>query len=651
MVTCIVMKPALILGLSIGLCFAAQAQPTTETVVVTGTRTPKLLADSPVRVDVIDNETISRLSRGTLRQVLDVIPGVTVERTVKDGYTVQLQGFDGDHVLILLNGQPLITPTGTAVDLDQVSVSNILQIEVIHGAASVLYGSNAMGGVINIITDTTEESFVQMDIEVDSYLENNSEQAFTDNSEFGNLLRLLGGGNIAGFHSRINLQYVESPSYDFDQTTVSENGAKLEKQFAGIELSRDFSGIKTQWKTAWFDESKIKLSALIPGQSTPLSYGSQVEQWQHDLRFSGEQHWKLSMRYSNHQETSGNSNAQRQTDIGLMELDAQKVWMGEESEWVAGLVLHQDTLDQVKLSTNAPEVDDADRQSVESYLQLNQQWDSSQLLLGVRVQNDSDFGWHQAVRASGSHRLETESGSWKLLGGIGQSYRVPSLKERKYQFDHSNLGYMIIGVDNLVPETANSVNLGLNGKMDWDNWSISTGINMHYSDTEDFIDTRLDVDASEPGLNIYVYDNIEQAELSGIDLSFGAEHQAWKYDLGYSYLHAVNNHNQRLSDRPRHLLKFSLTHYFFGTDGQFQLYGTYKMDIAGDAEALVAEDDSLIINAVFQYEVMSGLTWRLGVENLFDTHLSPQNQQQGLFDARSTTSRRLYTGLTYRFDN
>lgn len=649
------MKPVLILGLSLATSFVAQAEESTETIVVTGTRTPKLLSNSPVKVDVIDQETIARLSRGTLRQVLDVIPGVVVTRSVKDGYNVQMQGFDGDHVLILVNGQPLVAPTGSSVDLDQISASNIRQIEVVHGAASVLFGSSAMGGVINIITDSTQDSYWQLDVEADSYLENNSEQSLSGNEKLGSLARLQGATSLYGWHSRLNLQLVDTPAYDFDGTTLAENGAKLKKQFASIEVSREIADIDLSWKSAWFDEAKAKLDSLVPGQAvpTPISYLSDVKQWQHDMRLKGQNHWQLSGRYSASDEQSGYSNSLRQTDIELLELDGQKAWMGEDVEWVSGFVIHQDKLTQVKLGSADAEIDDAERHSVESYLQWNKRWGDSEVLMGVRGQHDSDFGWHQALRVGGSYQLETEAVSWKLLAGLGQSYRVPNLKERQYRFDHSNIGYVIHGNENLVPEEALSANLGANGKLSWNDWSISTDVNLHYSNATDFIATKLDPAASaNVNWDVYRYQNLEEADLSGIDLSLGAEQQSWKYDFGYSYLNAVDHNNKRLAQRPRHQIKFSITQYLSDMAGQWQLYGVYQLDMAGnnDTNQAVAEADSLTINAVFQYQVWQNLTWRLGIENLFDSHQSPENLKLQLFDARGATSRRVYTGLTYRFD-
>jgi outer membrane receptor for ferrienterochelin and colicins len=121
-----------------------------EHIVVTGTRTAKLLSNAPVLVDVIDGGTIAKISQGTLAQALNYILGIVIKRSVKDGYNIQMQGFDGDHVLVLIDGQPIVSPTGSSADLDQIPASNIAQIEIIRGAASVMYGSAAIGGVIPI---------------------------------------------------------------------------------------------------------------------------------------------------------------------------------------------------------------------------------------------------------------------------------------------------------------------------------------------------------------------------------------------------------------------------------------------------------------------------------------------------------------------
>ena len=102
-----------------------------EHIVVSGTRTPKLLSNSPVSIQVIDQETIQLLTQGTLANALNFIPGVVVTRNVKGGYNIQMQGFDGNHVLVLVNSQPLISPAGSAADLDQINANDIEQIEVL----------------------------------------------------------------------------------------------------------------------------------------------------------------------------------------------------------------------------------------------------------------------------------------------------------------------------------------------------------------------------------------------------------------------------------------------------------------------------------------------------------------------------------------
>jgi len=148
---------------------AAEDEELPEEMVVTGTRTPKTLIDSPVKIDVVSGVQLRKVSQSTLGRALNFMPGVVAKRSEKDGYTVYLQGYSANRVLILLNGQPLITPTGSEVDLDQISVADIERVEILRGAGSVLYGSSAMGGVINIITSKTFDKSLSLNSQLYSY--------------------------------------------------------------------------------------------------------------------------------------------------------------------------------------------------------------------------------------------------------------------------------------------------------------------------------------------------------------------------------------------------------------------------------------------------------------------------------------------------
>jgi outer membrane receptor for ferrienterochelin and colicins len=120
-------------------------------VVVTATRTPRLLGNVAVPASIISSKTIYQSGSLRLNDILAEQTGIAVIDNFGKG--VQVQGLSSEYTLILLNGEPLIGRTGGVLDLSRVSIRGIKKIEIIKGPSSSLYGSEAMGGVINIITD------------------------------------------------------------------------------------------------------------------------------------------------------------------------------------------------------------------------------------------------------------------------------------------------------------------------------------------------------------------------------------------------------------------------------------------------------------------------------------------------------------------
>lgn len=132
-----------------------------EQIVVTATKTEKKVEDAPGSLTIISKEEIGRRNIKTVDKALSEIKGIFVKRNkgfMDTTSSVRLRGFKGDqYTLILLDGQPLNDAYTGGLEWGMLPVDNIERIEVIRGAASALYGGNAMGGVINIITKTPEK--------------------------------------------------------------------------------------------------------------------------------------------------------------------------------------------------------------------------------------------------------------------------------------------------------------------------------------------------------------------------------------------------------------------------------------------------------------------------------------------------------------
>lgn len=126
-------------------------------VVITGTGTEHYLKDAPVQTEVITSKALEQYQA---RSIDDLLSGLSPSLTFHDGDMgshIQLNGLNNDYILIMINGKRMNGDVGGQNDLNQLNPANIERIEIVKGAASSLYGSDAIAGVINIITKRNRE--------------------------------------------------------------------------------------------------------------------------------------------------------------------------------------------------------------------------------------------------------------------------------------------------------------------------------------------------------------------------------------------------------------------------------------------------------------------------------------------------------------
>ena len=139
-------------------------------VVVTGTGTEHYLKDVPVQTEVITGKALDNYQGRNLQDILEGLNASIIFNPSDMGTGIQMNGLDNDYILILINGRRINGDTGGQNDLGIVNPSNIERIEIVKGAASSLYGSDAIAGVINIITKkNTDKVSVSNTTRVGSY--------------------------------------------------------------------------------------------------------------------------------------------------------------------------------------------------------------------------------------------------------------------------------------------------------------------------------------------------------------------------------------------------------------------------------------------------------------------------------------------------
>jgi vitamin B12 transporter len=137
------------------ICFVLISQQIYELdeVVVTANRYPALLQDVAVAVMVIEHEDIEKLKGLTISEVLNTAAGMDIKEYGTAGVTsVSTRGIPSNGTLVLVNGQPLNAVTNGMADLSVIDINTIQRIEIVKGPVSSIYGANALGGVVNIIT-------------------------------------------------------------------------------------------------------------------------------------------------------------------------------------------------------------------------------------------------------------------------------------------------------------------------------------------------------------------------------------------------------------------------------------------------------------------------------------------------------------------
>lgn len=190
-----------------------------EEVVLTATRTPHTLKSTPVITRVISAWDIERSGVSTIQEILsNELAGVEFHQAGY-GQSISFQGLDARYILFLINGERMAGETYGNVDYSRIPLNNIERIEIVKGASSLMYGSNAMGAVINIITKTADKPVdIQASVKGGTYYQRN--RSYVDGIKSNTKLDipnisadLYAGFNFGKLSSQTTLSYIGSDAY------------------------------------------------------------------------------------------------------------------------------------------------------------------------------------------------------------------------------------------------------------------------------------------------------------------------------------------------------------------------------------------------------------------------------------------------------
>jgi len=574
-------------------------------VIVTATKTKKNLKNVPITVQVITSEDIKKSQSTDFKTFLEnEFSGINF--TYNGGSpNINMMGFGGKYVLFLMNGERMAGETFDNIDYDRIDIDNIERIEIIKGASSSLYGSNAIGGVINIIT---KDSKSPLDINA-GYLYDNSRDHKVNLSvgtkqKWGNL-------SISSFYK------MREPYIIKDR--ISTGGIYNELNVAG------FTNYGINPKLTFNLSPKINLS-LTPGYyfsernpGTPASKIVREQYYNYNLGL------KTNIKFNDNQNLIVSGTFDRYDKYDYFRKIKEKEKKYENEVWRISsqynqnlfkkhtLVAGGEVLSEKLLSFMFKNESTGGRENAQTYSAFTQQdWvinPAVTLVTGARMDYHSIFKQYFTFRLSGMYRFDE---TITIRAGYSGGFRSPTLKELYTNWFHPwGGGFQLMGNKNLRPETSDNFNISIDFNFKKLNLTFIT----QYSKIKDKINLRGNIGDTLRHVNFHGNTDVLSSEVSAIyklNRNFHFKGSYSYYDIG----------KRRSENRP-HTLTFKAEYI------PSAKYYIPSIIISGKylSQTKIYDDDSSSFVSYAPYSIWRlqlasklplGFTLTGGINNIFD---------------------------------
>ncbi len=527
-------------------------------IVVTGERRAKLLQDSVTATEVIRREDIVQSGARNAADALENHPGVEVREGLR-GRFVRLQGLDPEYVLILVNGQRVTGRVDGAIDLTRFKAEEIERIEIVKGASSALYGADALGGVINIIT---RKSDAPIRAEFETSYGSGREKNFGSGHE-------LSTSGVVGLSndflsSTFVAGWTRSDGYDLAPVDTRERQVReAYETFEFLDENDLPPSIQGSTGTAFRDLGVGNRSTFVLTENFLVnSFVNYRYLDQERTDFSppravidrrSETHdfmgvlnpvlylandGRLSFSYSQNRFFDRLDRDQRDSDeLDTFETQDDRTQEGRvqfdyrvfEDHFIStGVDVGFDEL-------ISPRVEDeyVNRTRVGVFLQ--DEWEvigdpNWVIVPGVRHDEDSQFGAQTTPKFA--TRLDPFE-NLRLRGSVGVGYRAPAFKDLYITFQNPGVGYEVVGNEDLDPERSISYNGGIEFEpIDW----LYLSVNGFYNTITNLIDFQAVSGRTTSGLQRYQTVNISKAYTRGGELFADFRiSRALRFGVGYTF--------------------------------------------------------------------------------------------------------------------
>ena len=643
-------KLALLIGSLLSIHAVASEQ---EVMVVTASGFQQKIEDSAASISVITREQLEKRAYRDVTDALKDVPGVVVTGGGSSS-DISIRGMGSKYTLMLVDGKK-VDSRGTRPNSDGPGIEQgwlpplqaIERIEVVRGPMSSRYGSDAMGGVINVITRKTTGLAWQGSVHADSTFQENKDAGNSFQTDAYTAGSLIDGVLGLRFNGQLAHRGEDKFTQGFAEQETRSGTAVLsfkpdEHNRFDLEASRSLQ-----------DRDRTAGNSLDAKAKDSLY---RYERTNYALTHDGQYDFGSSSSYLQ-QETNSNPARKMELTNTIADTHTQFI-LGAHYLSVGGQYRYEDLHDQGNNLKVANPATQLTRWSWAMFVE--DEWsltDSFALTGGARMDRDQNYGSHWSPRLYGVWHLDD---SWTLKGGVSTGYRSPDLRMSAANWGQvtggGSLDGMLVGNPELKPETSVSEEIGLlwNGHQ-----GFNAGVTLFNTDFKNKIsEVRRCTSKSDPActLNGYSYDfisdrvNVDKANMRGVESMMDwVINDKWSVSGSYTFTQSEQKSGplagNALNQMPRHIVNGSVD---WQTTEDLNLWS--RVNFRGETSEYLSRvkmaegtPSYTFFDMGLVYKANKHLDLTAGVYNLFDKTVDYSSYGTVL------DGRRYNLGVTYNF--
>ena len=598
------------------LCSLVNAQNSTDTLdknnqlketVVTGQYGETSLKNSVYKVKLIDQKRIQQQGAVTLKDIMANELNIRISNDPVLGSGMNIQGMSGQNVKIMIDGVPVVGREGGSIDLTQINLNNIERIEMVEGPMSVNYGTDALGGVVNLITKKGTKNII--DAGITSYYESSGKYntGFTTSMSSGK------------WNMQINGARNFFDGFSYKETGRFMNWKPYTQYFGDINFGRVTKNSSIRMQNSYFEE---KVTDRDSGTITPY-YAFGIDHYYFTRRLSSSlfYHKKLNDKYT--LDVLGSFNYYRRINntyskdlVTLVETIVPATDQQDTTYFYNGM--SRGTISANNITKWF---------AYQAGYEVNYEQNKGSKIQGG-VQSIADYNVFGSTELKVANRLMVKPGlrliyntkynapitpslnfKWDLRdflsirGSYGRGFRAPSLKELYLMFVDPN--HNVLGNPNLKAEVSDNLQLATTME-----WKASEHIfrvepSAFYNHLYNKISLLQNQTGGSSNTIFYRYGNIDEYQSKGVNLNTEYRTPRYSYVLGYSYAainNKLNNHPETNKFYYSNEVRFNFNYSFPKKNLSLGLF--YKFNGKQQIPQLDTKSQSVVLGYINPYSLM-----------------------------------------------